>query len=128
MSLWHRLRRILGLQVIRFEQPVIDELQNLAEQERRPKEAVAADLIALGLVRRRAAEASLHRWRQLSPREQQVAALVCRGYTNRQIAARLKISLPTVKTHVRNILIKFGLSRRVDLQQSLADWDFSGWE
>ena len=128
MSFWRWLRRILGLQVIRVDLPVLDELQSLAEQEQRPQEAVAADLISFALVQRRTAEANLDRWRQLSPREQQVAALICLNYTNPEIAARLNVSLPTIKTHVRNILIKFRLARRGDLRQALAGWDFSAWD
>ena len=79
-------------------------------------------------MKRRRAEISLSRWRMLSPREQQVAALICLNYTGRQIAARLKISPETVKTHTRNLLNKFGLRTRTELRQVLADWDFSAWE
>jgi two-component system response regulator NreC len=128
MNLIRWLRRILGLQVIRVDLPVFDELQSLAEHEKRTQEAVAADLISFALVQRRAAEANLDRWRQLSPREQQVAAMICLDYTNPEVAARLNVSLPTVKTHVRNILIKFQLARRSDLRQALAGWDFSAWD
>jgi DNA-binding CsgD family transcriptional regulator len=64
----------------------------------------------------------------LSPREQQVAALVCLNYSNAQIAARLNISQSTVKTHVSNALRKFGLQRRTDLRLALAEWDFSAFE
>jgi DNA-binding CsgD family transcriptional regulator len=67
------------------------------------------------------------RWYSLSPREQQVAALICLNYTSRQIAARLRISPETVKTHTRNLLSKFDLRTRVELRELLADWDFSAW-
>jgi DNA-binding CsgD family transcriptional regulator len=122
------IQRILGLQVIHLDQPTLTELQNLAEQENRPKEAVAADLLAFALVQRGAAETKLRRWQELSPREREVTALLCLYYTNSQIARRLSISTPTVKTHVRNILRKFGLSRRSDLRLVLAEWDFSAWD
>jgi DNA-binding CsgD family transcriptional regulator len=56
-----------------------------------------------------------------------VAALTCLGYTNRQMAARLSLSPETIKTHVRNVLFKFGLNRKTDLRQALANWDFSAW-
>lgn len=128
MSIWQIIQRTLGLQVIHLDQPTITELQNLAEQENRPKEAVAADLLAFALVQRGAAETKLRRWQELSPREREVTALLCLSYTNRQIATRLSISHPTVKTHVRNILRKFGLSRRADLRLVLAEWDFSAWD
>lgn len=42
----------------------------------------------------------------LSPRELEVLELMARGFTNRQIAAQLWISDPTVKTHVSHILAK----------------------
>jgi DNA-binding CsgD family transcriptional regulator len=122
------IQRILGLQVIHLDQPTLTELQNLAEQENRPKEAVAADLLAFALVQRGAAETKLRRWQELSPREREVTALLCLYYTNSQIAKRLSISTPTVKTHVRNILRKFGLTRRSDLRLVLAEWDFSAWD
>jgi len=44
----------------------------------------------------------------LSPREREVLDLMARGLTNRQIAAQLWISDPTVKTHVSHILAKLG--------------------
>jgi DNA-binding CsgD family transcriptional regulator len=128
MSFWQLIQRTLGLQVIHLDQPTLYELQNLAEQENRPKEVVAADLLAFALVQRGAAETKLRLWQELSPREREVTALVCLDYTNRQIATRLALSTPTVKTHVRNVLRKFGLSRRSDLRLVLAEWDFSAWD
>ena len=128
MNFWQLIQRILGLQVIHLDQPTLSELQNLAEQENRPKEVVAADLLAFALVQRGAAEAKLRQWQELSPREREVTALVCLSYTNREIATRLSLSLSTVKTHVRNVLRKFGLSRRSDLRLVLAEWDFSAWD
>jgi len=66
-------------------------------------------------------------WDALSPREKQVAALVCSGLTGRQIAVRLVVSPETVKTHVRHILRKFNLSSRRELGRLLADWDLTPW-
>jgi DNA-binding CsgD family transcriptional regulator len=126
MSLWQRLRR--ALRVSRLDPSLLTELDHLAERERRSYEAVAADLLTAALHQRQSAEANLQRWQMLSPREQQVAALICLDYTNAQIASRLSISLPTVKSHVRNILLKFRVSHRGDLRHVLADWDFSDWD
>jgi DNA-binding CsgD family transcriptional regulator len=53
---------------------------------------------------------------------------VCLNYSNYQIASRLSLAPSTVKTHVRNILRKFGLNRRSDLRLVLAEWDFSAWD
>lgn len=48
----------------------------------------------------------------LTPRELEVVELMGLGLSNKQIAARLQIELPTVKSHVHNILEKFGVQRR----------------
>lgn len=51
----------------------------------------------------------------LTPREREVAALVARGLTNRQIATELSISERTVHTHLRRILRKLGLGSRAQI-------------
>ena len=48
----------------------------------------------------------------LSERELEVIRLVAEGLSNQQIAERLVISLPTVKTHVGNIYNKLGVENR----------------
>jgi DNA-binding CsgD family transcriptional regulator len=100
----------------------------MACSQRRPQAELAADLLSEALLRRQEEERKLEYWRSLSPREQEVVALVCLNYTNRQIAERLVISPETVKTHVANVLHKFGLRRRGDLRQYLDNWDFSAWD
>lgn len=45
----------------------------------------------------------------LSPREHEVLALMVTGLDRREIAARLTISLDTVRTHIKNILAKLGV-------------------
>jgi predicted ATPase/DNA-binding SARP family transcriptional activator/DNA-binding CsgD family transcriptional regulator len=53
--------------------------------------------------------------RGLTEREEEVAFLVARGLTSRQIAAELSISAHTVDTHVRRILKKLGLRSRAQI-------------
>ncbi len=48
----------------------------------------------------------------LSTRELEVLDLIAAGLTNQQIAARLYLSLHTVKSHARNIYAKLGVSSR----------------
>ena len=51
----------------------------------------------------------------LSPRESEVAVLVARGLTNRQIADELVISVRTCDRHVSNILDKLALTTRAQI-------------
>jgi predicted ATPase/class 3 adenylate cyclase/DNA-binding CsgD family transcriptional regulator len=51
----------------------------------------------------------------LTTRQQEVAALVARGLTNKQIAHRLGISRFTAETHVRNILERLGAASRAEI-------------
>jgi non-specific serine/threonine protein kinase len=55
---------------------------------------------------------------RLTLREQEVALLVGRGLTNRQIASELSISEHTVANHVRKILKKLGLRSRAQISSS----------
>ncbi len=51
----------------------------------------------------------------LTARQQDVATLVARGFTNKQIAHRLGISRFTAETHVRNILERLGAASRAEI-------------
>lgn len=51
----------------------------------------------------------------LSPREREVLQLIAEGYTNRQIAEILSISIKTVQTHRLNLMRKLDLHDRGDL-------------
>ena len=51
----------------------------------------------------------------LTRREAEVAALAARGLTNRDIAARLFLSVRTVEAHVDHILTKLGFHTRTQL-------------
>jgi DNA-binding CsgD family transcriptional regulator len=107
---------------------LVSLVEELAERQRLPADEVASDLLQSALAQAYSAEAVWRRWESLSSREKQAAALNCLGYTNRQMAARLHVSVDTIKTHVHNALVKFGLHSKAELRLVLADWDFSDWE
>ncbi len=52
---------------------------------------------------------------ELTPREQQIAELVCQGFRNGNIARRLNIRPGTVKTHVRNIYRKVKVKNKINM-------------
>ncbi|WP_242903409.1 AAA family ATPase [Actinomadura terrae] len=56
---------------------------------------------------------------ELSNAELRVAALAADGYTNRQIAAKLFITVSTVEQHLTRVYRKLRLSRRSDLPSAL---------
>jgi DNA-binding CsgD family transcriptional regulator len=56
----------------------------------------------------------------LSPRERDVAELVCAGSTNQQIAEKLVLSVRTVETHLTHIFAKLGVTNRAGVARVLA--------
>jgi DNA-binding NarL/FixJ family response regulator len=51
----------------------------------------------------------------ISLRELQVAKLVCQGFNNEEIAANLKITQGTIKTHMRNIYRRIRVKNRIEM-------------
>jgi len=134
MYLWSRLLYRLGLRhdpgshYYELDDRLHTALEDLALREQRPVKEVVSEFVASGLNRRFSQDGILLHWQSLSPREQDVSAMACLGYTNRQIAVRLGISGETVKTHLHNALIKFNLHGRSELRLLLSQWDFSAWD
>jgi DNA-binding CsgD family transcriptional regulator/tetratricopeptide (TPR) repeat protein len=83
--------------------PVRREVELLAQRAR-------LDLVGVRRVERTSTPNRLG----LTAREDEVLQLLGRGYTNRQIAAELTISVKTASVHVSHILRKLGMSRRLE--------------
>jgi DNA-binding CsgD family transcriptional regulator len=73
------------------------------------------DVRLLALRRGRPSSMSL-----LSPREQEIARMVARGYANKTIASVLEISSWTVASHLRRIFVKLGVSSRAAMVTCLS--------
>jgi DNA-binding NarL/FixJ family response regulator len=58
---------------------------------------------------------------QITPREREVLRLLARGYTYKEIARRLEVSIKTVETHVSSVLRKLQLSSRYELTRWATD-------
>ncbi len=58
---------------------------------------------------------------QLTPREREVLRLLARGYTYKEIARRLEVSIKTIETHVSSVLRKLQLSSRHELTRWATD-------
>jgi DNA-binding NarL/FixJ family response regulator len=57
----------------------------------------------------------------LTPREREVLRLIARGYTYKELARRLAVSVKTVETHVSSVLRKLQLSSRHELTRWATD-------
>ena len=53
----------------------------------------------------------------LTPREVEILQLIVDGYSNKEIASKLVISLSTIHTHRRNLMSKLGINNRRGLIQ-----------
>jgi DNA-binding NarL/FixJ family response regulator len=60
----------------------------------------------------------------VSPRESEVLQLIAAGYSNKEIAARLSVSVKTVEAHKANAMKKLGLTGRIDIVKYAA---LQGW-
>ncbi|MGH3132657.1 MAG: response regulator transcription factor, partial [Gaiellaceae bacterium] len=79
-------------------QPLLRELELLAERARLDLVSPEAELPGQ--------KQDIQELLELTPREAEVLSLVARGYTNREIAAALVISVKTAGVHVSHILRK----------------------
>ncbi|MFL6128492.1 MAG: ATP-binding protein [Mycobacteriales bacterium] len=107
----HRLRGRLGAGVV-AEAAAQGRRASLPEVV---EKALRCPMPAPGTVRRPAAGIA-----PLTPREQEVAALIARGLTNRQIARRLGIAEWTAVNHVRHIMRKLDCPSRIHVAQLMA--------
>lgn len=51
----------------------------------------------------------------LTSRQTEIASMVARGMSNRQIAERLVVSVRTVESHVERSLVRLGFHTRTEL-------------
>ena len=133
MSFLKHLLTALGLmppspiREFHLDEDISTRLYDLADLEQRPVDEVASDLLMQALDSHNV-DSAVFLWEQLTPRQQEVAALICLGYTNQQIASRLSISPETVKSHIRAVLKRFKVRSKIQLRRDLSHWDFSEWD
>jgi two-component system, NarL family, response regulator NreC len=130
----HPETRVIVLSMHVNEAHVMEALHNGASGYVR-KDATAADLIrairevaaghlylsppfadnAIEAYRKRAEEAAVDPYRDLTDREREVLHLAAEGLGNTEIGVRLGISPRTAETHRANVMKKLGLHRQIDL-------------
>jgi ATP/maltotriose-dependent transcriptional regulator MalT len=87
-------------------QPSLDRALTLSAQRLSPAPPTAVRLSASGT---------------LTTREREIAGLVARGLSNREIASQLVVSEGTVEVHVKHILSKLGFKSRAQVAAWAAD-------
>ena len=120
-------KRDLRSRYYKLDEKLHSALVDRADREQRPAEEIQAELLAAGLEEQSTYETLLECWQSLSPREKDVTALTCLGYTNRQIASWMQVSPGTVKGYIQRVLIKFHFHSKDELKMILRRWDFSSW-
>ena len=73
-----------------------------------------ADRITDGYVRSQFLKGEV-RQRELTAREEEVLRLIAQGYSNKEIAAKLKIAVKTVESHKANLMEKLELRNRTEI-------------
>jgi DNA-binding CsgD family transcriptional regulator len=118
-------RKILRDRSIQLNADLHEALRLMALRDGRSERDLTVDLIASGYAQSQVSWELMRCWRSLTPRERTVVVLICRDYSNRQIADQLFVSTETVRSHVRHSLRKFGVQNRRELSLLLAGWKFS---
>jgi DNA-binding CsgD family transcriptional regulator len=103
-------RRVAAREHLRAAVEIFEDLKAVPWAER-----AAQELRASGETARRRDDTSTEV--QLTPTELQVAELVQRGLSNREVAAQLFVSPRTVDFHLRNVFAKTGVTSRTELAQ-----------
>jgi DNA-binding CsgD family transcriptional regulator len=133
MSIWHHFLYLIGLRpypsprTYEISESMQVTLSTLAQHEGRHENELLPELLAAGLTEYSIKDELWKKWGLLTPREQEVTALICLGYTTKQIASRWVVSEAGVKFHIHNVLKKFGLKNKAGLRHMWANWDFTAW-
>lgn len=105
---------------------IIEAIRRVAGGEPILSSAITQQLMAKVRAESATRAAARDRLANLSGREQEIARAIGCGMSNREIAAELILSVATVKTHIGQILLKLGLSSRVQVAILIheAQWEF----
>jgi len=109
------------------DERLISTLKNAAFQQGRSPEEVLNDAVKLGDQQVLKQRTLTQLWDTLSPREQEVTALICLEYNRNQIAEVLGVTSGTIRTHMESIYKKFGVHTAKHLSSQLSSWDMLGW-
>jgi len=125
---FRRLGYVRPETVAEVDHTLIPLIESIANREGLTITDTVNQLLSFAVGEQHFIDENLNLWETLTDREKETAAFTCLGYTNHEIAHKMIISPNTVKTHLRNVLQKFDVNSKAELQVLLASWDFRGWD
>jgi DNA-binding NarL/FixJ family response regulator len=131
-SFWKSIQKRMGRQPkgssLAVDLDTYDQLARIGKETNQTPSMVANAIIQNAIAKKETFDTTEQVWRGLSPDEQDVVALICLGYTSRQIASIMDIPMNTVEIHAKSVLIKFKVMDRNGLRRLFTGWDFRGWD
>jgi DNA-binding NarL/FixJ family response regulator len=94
---------------------IVSAIHRVAAGDAQLSPSVVQRLIATAVATHPRAQAARERLAQLTPRELDIARAIGEGLSNAEIAARLYLSVPTIKAHVSAVLDKLDAANRVQV-------------
>ena len=125
-QLFNRSKRKQNTRAFSYDGQFAMTLTEIATRQNRDQSEVLQSILKAGVDELLRSEKCTAAWETLSPREQEVTALICMGYSSYEIASILCISYDTVRTHSKHVYVKFNLKRK-ELREALKDWRFAEW-
>jgi DNA-binding NarL/FixJ family response regulator len=126
--IWRELsKRFRRKRSFALDMEIYASLEQIAERQQSTPEQVAARLVEFAIREQDTQTQALRMWEDLTPRQKQIVAHICRRDTDRQMAAALHITPNTVKSHVKTIMEKFEVNSRTELRLMLSPWDLSAF-
>lgn len=103
---------------------IVGALRSAAEGETLIPARTLMEVLARHRENSRVSAQQAERLESLTPREQEILALMIRGLDNRAVADCLSISYATVRTHVRKILEKLEARSQLEVVAKAVGWGF----
>jgi len=129
VNLLRRIFRAIFLpdHFIELSDDQVFKLAHMADEMNASVRVVGSQLLDYALEQHYMRSEIIDKWENLSPRQQEVTALICLGFKTLQIAAKLNISSETVKSHRKSIFRLLGVESKKQLLEEFKGWNFREW-
>lgn len=118
-GLWERAWDAEGVRAPEVPEAVLSRFASLLAGQEGRRVATSAGPVAPGELRPEGVG-------ELSPRQREVLALLCDGLDNAAIAARLGLTVGTVKIHLTSVYKALGAGNRTQAKVAVEIWERDG--